>query len=301
MKYFVYCFLFILAFVTTSNRAFSEPVKTSFGGLDLIGEHVVTEGRQPTDKTVLILHGTLAHLGMETIKGMQEVLMDRGYNSLSVNLSYGLSGRTGMYDCAVPHRHRYGDAVLELAHWADWLAAKGVTDVTLLGHSRGGAQAALFGATNNHPLIKRLVLLAPATWNRDKAAREFKKTHGRDLAKVLADARGLAKNGTGSEYMKGTGILYCPGANVTADSFLSYYEPSSNFDTPTLLPKIKHPVLIVTGGQDTVVPDIAMKVKPLTIKGAVTLVTVEDAGHFFLDLYAEDVVDAIEKFDPPNK
>ncbi len=300
MKHFFHCLILFLASATGTNQAYSEPVNLSFKGLNLIGEHIVAEEHQSTDKTILMLHGTLAHLGMETIKGLQGVLAERGYNSLSINLSYGLGGRTGMYDCAVPHRHLYGDAVLELAGWLDWLAAKGVADITLFGHSRGGAQAALFGATNDHPLVKRLVLLAPATWNRDKAARGFKKAHGRQLTEVLAEAREQTSNDAGSIYMKGTGILYCPGADVTADSFLSYYEPSSKFDTPSLLPKIKRPVLVVTGGQDTVVQDITAKVIPLTTDGAVTLVTIDDAGHFFLDLYAEDVADAIEEFDPPN-
>lgn len=300
MKNFVNSLVLLLALVAGTNQAFSEPVKLSFNGLNLIGEHIVAEGRQPTDKTILMLHGTLAHLGMETIRGLQAVLGDRGYNSLAINLSFGLNERTGMYDCSVPHRHRYGDAILELAGWLDWLAAKGVNDVTLFGHSRGGAQAALFGATHDHALIKRLVLLAPATWNSDKAAAGFKKTHNRDLADVLADARALIKKGAGNEYMNGTGILYCSGADVTAESFLSYYEPNIDFDTPSLLPRIKHPVLVVTGGQDTVVSDIATRVKPMAAEGAVTLVTVEDAGHFFLDLYAEDVADAIEEFDPPN-
>ncbi len=300
MTKFLSCVLCLVAFVASAGRACSEPVTISSDGLKLIGEHIVAEGNQSTDKTILMLHGTLAHLGMETIKGLQEVLTERGYNSLSINLSFGLSERTGMYDCTVPHRHQYGDVVLELAVWLDWLQANGVTDVTLFGHSRGGAQVALFGATNDHPLVKRLVLLAPATWNRDKAARGFKKTHGRALTEVLADARILVNNGTGSEYMKGAGILYCPGADVTADSFLSYYEPSSNFDTPTLLPKITHPVLVVTAGQDTVVPDATSKIKPLAADGGVTLAAVEDAGHFFLDLYAEDVADAIEEFDPPG-
>jgi pimeloyl-ACP methyl ester carboxylesterase len=170
----------------------------------------------------------------------------------------------------------------------------------LFGHSRGGAQAALFGATSDHALIKRLVLLAPATWSSERAASGFKRTHGRELQEVLAEARAHVKKGTGAQYMKGTGILYCLGADVTADSFLSYYEPSSDFDTPSLIPKIKHPILVVTGGQDIVVPDITERVKPLAVDDAVTLVSVEDAGHFFLDLYAEDVADAIEAFDPPN-
>ena len=300
MKNIVRCLGFFLIFIVGIRLAYSEPVQLSFNGVDLVGEHVIAEERQPTDKTILMLHGTLAHLGMETIKGLQEVLTERGYNSLSVNLSFGLNNRTGMYDCAVPHRHHYGDAVSELSGWLDWLAAKGVSDVTVFGHSRGGAQAASLGATSDHALIKRLVLLAPATWNGDRAANGFKKTHGRELAEVLAEARLQVKKGAGAEYMKGTGILYCPGVDVTAESFLSYYEPSLDFDTPTLLPKIKYPVLVVAAGQDAVVRDIAERVKPLAEDEAVTLVSIEDAGHFFLDLYAEDVADAIEEFDPPN-
>lgn len=300
MKHIISCFVILAALATGAIQAQSETVNLPYNGLDLVGEHVVAEGNKPTDKTILMLHGTLAHLGMETMTGLQDVLSERGYNSLSINLSFGLDKRTGMYDCAVPHRHLYGDAVLELAAWLDWLASKGIADVTLFGHSRGGAQAALFGATNNHALIKRLVLLAPATWSLDRAASGFKRSHGRDLQDVLAEARALVKNGKGAEYMKRAGILYCPGADVTADSFLSYYVPNPIFDTPSLLPKIKRPVLVVTGGQDTVVPDITTRVKPLVSDGQITLVTVDDAGHFFLDLYAEDVADAIEEFDPPG-
>ncbi len=300
MKNLIYCLIFLQAIVVSATQVYSEPVELSFNEHDLVGEHIVAEGRQPSDKTVLMLHGTLAHLGMETIKGSQEILTERGYNSLSINLSFSLNKRTGMYDCAVPHRHLYSDAVLELSGWLDWLAAKGVSDVTVFGHSRGGAQVALLGATDDHALIKRLVLLAPATWSSERAVDGFRRTHGRDLKDVLAEAQILVKKGSGNEFMQGTGILYCPGADVTADSFLSYYEPSLDFDTPSLLPKIKHPVLVVTGEQDTVVRDIAERVKPLANDDAVTLVTVEGAGHFFLDLYAEDVADAIEEFDPPN-
>ena len=110
MKHFARCCLFLLVLGGGTSRLCAEPVTITFKGLKLIGEHMVAKGRQPADKTILMLHGTLGHLGMDTIKGLQEVLRERGYNSLSINLSYGLSGRTGVYDCAVPHRHRHGDA-----------------------------------------------------------------------------------------------------------------------------------------------------------------------------------------------
>jgi hypothetical protein len=117
MNNFISVLGFFLTFFANANLAYSEPVELSFNGNDLVGEHVVAEGRQPTDKTILLLHGTLAHLDMETIKGLQEVLTERGYNSLSINLSFGMNKRNGMYDCSVPHRHLYSDALSELTGW----------------------------------------------------------------------------------------------------------------------------------------------------------------------------------------
>ncbi len=296
----VYLILFTVALMMGGTSVRAEPVQLPYKGLNLVGEFVVAEDRKPSDSVVLILHGTLAHLGMETIKGLQTVLTERGHNTLSINLSFGLDNRRGMYDCAVPHQHRYDDALDELSVWLDWLAARGIKDVTLFGHSRGGGQVALFGAKKDHLLVKRLVLLAPATWTEEKVATGFEKSHGRPLIDVLQEARGLSNGGKGGTFMKGTGILYCPGADVTADSFLSYYEPDTRFDTPTLLPKIKQPVLVIAAGQDTVVPDIAEKVKPMVDGDHVRLAVVEDAGHFFLDLFAEDVADAMEEFMDPG-
>ena len=43
---------------------------------------------------------------------------------------------------------------------------------------------------------------------------------------------------------------------------------------------------------DTVVPDIIDRVKPLTKSENISLSVVDGADHFFLDLFAEDVADA---------
>jgi len=296
LRHLVYFLVVVSALVSGTRHLQAEPVKLPYNGINLVGEFVVSEDRKPSDSVILLLHGTLAHLGMENIKGLQDVLTERGHNTLSINLSFGLDNRTGMYDCAVPHQHLYGDAIKELTVWLDWLAAKGIRDVTLFGHSRGGGQAALFGAGKGHVLVKRLVLMAPATWNEEKVAKGFERSHGRPLNEVLSQARALSASGKGGEFMKGVGILYCPGADVTADSFLSYYEPSSRFDTPTLLPEISQPVLVVAAGQDQVVPDVVERVKPLANGDNLHLVVVQDAGHFFLDLFTEDVADAIDEF-----
>ncbi|NIR31732.1 MAG: alpha/beta hydrolase, partial [Gammaproteobacteria bacterium] len=54
--------------------------------------------------------------------------------------------------------------------WLDWLKSRGARRVTLFGHSRGGAQTALYAAENDHELVEAVVLLAPATEENTNAA-----------------------------------------------------------------------------------------------------------------------------------
>jgi pimeloyl-ACP methyl ester carboxylesterase len=65
-------------------------------------------------------------------------------------------------------------------------------------------------------------------------------------------------------------------------------------DTPALLPQIGTPVLVVAGSEDAVVKGLVEKVQPLADGKRVQLKVVEGADHFFRDLYAEDVADAVK-------
>jgi len=284
----------LLIFAATSTSS-AEDISLRSGGLELNGRLEVADGKSLTDGVILMVHGTLAHNAMETIQGLQDVLAEREINTLAITLSLGVSDRKGMYDCAKTHRHGHTDALDEIALWLDWLKAKGAKNVTLFGHSRGGNQAAWFAAERQHELLRQLALLAPATWNAERAAKGFKKNHGRDLAAVIKEAQALVDQGKGDQPMKGTGVLYCPGADVTPDSFLSYYLPDEHFDSPTLLKKIKQPVVVIAGGRDTVVAGLAERVEPMADGKNLRFVLIDDADHFFLDLMAEDVADAIEE------
>jgi len=287
--------LFLLAvFGLGAAPARSEPVRISLNGVALNGNFVLAKGRTSADGVMLMVHGTLAHHAMDTIKGLQNTLTGHGISTLAITLSLGLDNRHGMYDCAKPHRHRHTDAFGEITAWLQWLAAKGVRDVTLMGHSRGGNVAAWYIVEHPNTLVKRLVLLAPGTWDAARSARNFEMAHKRPLGPVLAEAQKLVAAGKGDTMMKGVGLLYCPGADVTAASFVSYYGPDTRRDTPTLLPKIGVPVLVVAGGQDTVVRGLPERVRPLADGKRLHLAVIEDATHFFLDLFAEDVADAVE-------
>ena len=65
-------------------------------------------------------------------------------------------------------------------------------------------------------------------------------------------------------------------------------------DTATALATLALPVLVVTGSEDDVVPEMAAD---LAGSGAnVTVVEISGADHFFRDLYADELVDHALEF-----
>lgn len=265
-------------------------------GLTLNANLELAAGKKLTDGAILITHGTLAHRGMETIVYLQNLLKEKGYNTLAINLSLGLDNRHDMYDCKVTHRHRHADAADEIGAWMDWLKKQGTKRVAVMGHSRGGAQTALYAVERDNPLVKAVVLYAPATRDPAKDAAGYHERYKKPLAPLLEQAQTLVKAGKGSTVLEHTDLLYCPDTSVTADAFVSYYEPDPRQDTPTLIPKIKKPTLVVVAGNDEVVVGLDKKVAPLADGKRVQMKVVDGADHFFRDLYADDAVEMTVAF-----
>lgn len=277
-------------------RAAEIEVGLPFRGLTLNGHLTLAPGKSVKDGVVLITHGTLAHGRMELIQALQPALAERGLSSLALTLSLGLDKRTGMYDCAVPHRHRHQDAMDEIGAWLGWLKGQGASKVALLGHSRGGNQTAWYAADRPDPLVSKVVLLAPQTWDEAAAKAEFQARHGKNLDKPLAEARKLVKAGKAEGLMKGAGLLYCPGATVSAASFTGYYEPDRRLHTPNLLKKIKAPVLVIAAEADEVVKGLPEAVTPLADGKKLRLAVMPKADHMFRDFAVDDAADAVKDF-----
>lgn len=265
-------------------------------GLTLNANLELAAGKKLAEGVVLITHGTLAHRDMETVTYLQNLLKEKGYNTLAINLSLELNNRHGMYECRETHRHRYTDAVGEIGAWADWLRKQGAKRVAVMGHSRGGAQTALYAAEHDNPLIKAVVLYAPATHDPVKDAAGYRERYKKPLAPILERAESLVKAGKGASVLEHTDFLYCPDTSVTAEAFASYYGPDPRLDTPYLIPKIKKPVLVVVAGNDEVVVGLDKKVAPLADGKRVQMKVVDGADHFFRDLYADDAVETIAAF-----
>lgn len=232
---------------------------------------------------------------MEIIAYLQSLFKEKGYNTLAVNLSLGIDNRHGMFDCKVTHRHRNEDAAHEIDGWVQWLKQKGVKRVVLFGHSRGGAQTALAAAQRNDPLVKAVVLLAPATSENTTAA-AYQRRFDVPLAPLLEKARNLVSEGKGATVLTHVGMLNCRETSATADAFLSYYGQSPTLDTPYLIPKIKAPRFVIVAGNDEIVKGLDEKIAELVDGDSVQMKVLDGAGHFFRDLYADDAADAVDAF-----
>lgn len=211
------CALMTPMLATVSQGA---QVSIPYQGLRLNGElRLVPDGRL-TDGVVLTLHGGLAHGRMSLMAYLQQLLVEAGHNSLSINLSLGVDDRRGMLPCDQTHRHRQDDAIEELAAWSRWLKAQGARSIVLLGHSRGGAQVARYAALAMSPVPTALILLAPATaGNTD--AQSYQARYQQPLEPRRTRARLLAGSGRGKVLLSAVGLLSCRSVTVTADSFLS--------------------------------------------------------------------------------
>lgn len=269
-------------------------IELKINGTIALGELVEPDDGGFKQGVLVITHGTLAHKDMELVEALQSALAERGVASLAHTLSLGVTRRSGMYDCTTPHRHRHEDAVFEIGAWIAWLKTNGAGPVSLLGHSRGGNQAAWFAAEHADSGIERLVLLAPATRGPEgNAATSYQKRFKAGLGPILSKAKALIADGKGKTLMNLPGFLYCPNSKASAESVVSYYGPDPRRDTPSLLTKLAVPVLVIAGSADTVVPDVVERVRPFADGKKIQLQVIEGAGHLFLDFYIEDAADLI--------
>ena len=287
--------ILILVLVVAAQGAYAEEVKLQQGQL-ILNANLDKAEDWPAGPTVLITHGTLSHNKSEIMTALQELFLENGVSSLAINLGLGLNDRHGPYDCNTPHTHKHEEAVDEIGTWLGWLKKQGVTQVALLGHSRGGNQTAWFAAEHDDPVIKKVILVAPQTWSPEYAAQSYENNYGEPLAPILENAESLVAAGKSKTAMENTDFIYCKDTTASAETVVSYYAPDPRKDTPYLLPKIKKPILVFAGTEDQVVKGLGEKLAPLAEAGDIELEVIDGADHFFRDLYVEDLVDRAVEF-----
>lgn len=285
--------LLMLALFSASCGA--AEVSQSHQGLTLNANLELAGGKQLADGVILITHGGLESRDMAIIHNLQQGLADNGYSTLAINLSLGIDNRHGRYDCHVTHRHRNQDAADEIAAWVGWLKRQGARDIVVLGHSRGGAQTALYAAEHHDPAVKAVVLMAPATADNTSAS-TYQRRYDKPLAPILVKARKLVAAGRGDTVLHHVGLLNCRDSSATAASFVSYYGDPDQVDGPQLIKRISQPILVIVAGDDHVVVGLAGKLSKQSDGSHLRMKIVSGSGHLFRDLYLDDAIDDIVGF-----
>lgn len=290
--------LAVLLALAGSAGAAEQELELSVDGRATLATLRSPAAMTPETPLVVMTHGTLAHKDMEVIQGVAKALEQRGIASIAHTLSLGLDRRKGMYDCAVRHDYVVEDAVAEIGAWV--ARARGMSRLVFaFGHSRGGNQVARYLAARESPPVAGAVLLAPVTAKAETDLRaSYAQTYGKPLEPFVELATKAIAAGRGGEWMDVPGFIYCRNAVVTARALMSFYGPDAGQDTAALVARVKPPVLVLAATKDTVVPDVAASFASLagSSGGRVQLDSIEDADHFFRDLFAEDVADRIAEF-----
>ncbi|OOZ16577.1 hypothetical protein BOW28_10010 [Solemya velum gill symbiont] len=287
----------LLLLSLASQWALAEPVTIEHKGLVLNASLETADETWQQKPVILMTHGTLAHGQMEIMATLQELFSERSYSSLPISLSLGLSERTGMYDCPVPHNHKHTDAIEEIGLWQQWLTGQGVDSIILLGHSRGGNQTAWYASElKEGSPVKGTVLIAPASNGFDYLAADYKKRYEVDLAPLVEKANKLVADGKGDTMMENVDFIYCQKTSATAASFANYYADDPRMETTYILKEFSQPVMVFAGSEDTVVVNLEEKIEALGEKENIQMSVIDGADHFFRDLYAEDLADETVEF-----
>ncbi len=287
----------LMALLACLRPVAAEEVRREHLGLDLLANlELPMAGKLEGAPVVLIVHGTLAHHGVEFVKTLQTNLRERGQPSLALTLSLGRDARRGMFDCAVQHEHRLTDAADEIGAWVDWLKSRQVARIILLGHSRGAQQVAHYAVGEPDVLVDRLILVAPPVATAQDVADRYRAAFASDLEPLLARARQLAETGEEDTLLELPGFLHCKDARATAAALLDYYDPDDKHHVVALLRRISRPVLVIAGGEDRVAAAVPGRLKAADLGNHVAVRTIEGADHFFQDLFADDLAEQTKRF-----
>ena len=113
----------------------------------------------------------------------------------------------------------------------------------------------------------------------------------------LARAWRQIEAGRGDDLMQEVDMMSCPKAEVTANSFVSYYSRPNKFrQFDVYLPRNPVPTLVVAGSVDERQPDIPKKIAPFIDGKRLHLAVIEGAGHFFRDFNIDEAMEAAIEF-----
>ena len=292
---------FTIFLVLFSIHGSAEPVEIKYNSIMLNGFYSAQS--EKSKSIAIILHGTRGHQNLELITSLRDSLLDNGVDSLTINLSYGINNRVNDFlPCDIEHKHKQSNSQREIKLWYEYIKKIGYEKIYLIGHSRGGLDIINFYEnldSKYQESIDSVFLLAPISETWESSLSRYKENYGIDINDLVYQ---------GVKKLK-INFLGCEDATVYSDSFLDYYligghghffnSEATRFADRGLnlhLINTSGKVYIITASEDTVSPNTYGIVKDVTTKNKeknIELLVVDGAGHFFRDLYFDDLMEII--------
>jgi pimeloyl-ACP methyl ester carboxylesterase len=288
-------FIILIFFLTNTTISFAAEKQVSI----LSKSNITLSGKLLTSEknisVFLIVHGTRGHKGMEIIETLSSRLYEEGYDVLSINLSYGYSNREDDFlTCDIEHNHNEHESVNEIVAWYNYLIATGYEQINFIGHSRGGLNIMQALSIINNEEVNSY-LLAPVIDTYKGTKTYYEKELGLPYDVIINSD----ENYNLADRYKKINFLFCENVDVYSKSFKSYLDFSRKksafpftFDIFDLINNSKSPITIFSGTEDEILLDSYKTFQDLNQLNVRTVI-LEGGGHFFRDLYLEDVIDII--------
>lgn len=209
----------------------------------------LAQSQTPFD-AVLFLHGVQSNFyTSSTFDGIAQPLLEHGLHLLAVNTrghdniyaaSSALGGRRwqgAAYEIIDECRH-------DIAAWCDWLVARGLKRVLLMGHSLGAVKAIYSEAREPHAAVRAIVAISPP---RLSHAAFIAGADNAPYLESFAAAQRLISEGRGGELFLSK---YPFSLLIEAAAFVDKYGPGERYNIVAHLPQISKPTLFVYGGKE---------------------------------------------------
>lgn len=298
-------FTFLACVLVASTPLFAEGVTparvetveiTGPKGLTLLADYRAPISPRRSAPAVLLVHGVLQTGKHLVVRPLAELLARKGYPTLSITLSHGVTRRTDPLTCDSLHIFALEDSVPEIRTWLKWLRDRGHPSAVLMGHSLGANQVLYYAVKAGDIYVRALVSIALVQSGREHLIRLFERTKGKNFDGVVIEAQRLAATGN-EERLLTVPFFACSQARVSVRAFLSYFGPDAPGKPATLLPSVRIPYLAAHGSADTRASALAPEVRVLQRGNtAFRWTEIQAADHFFREFLAEDLAEAVESF-----
>jgi pimeloyl-ACP methyl ester carboxylesterase len=267
-------FLFLAAFAVA---ALADPVELVLPNkLTARAEFRQGDAGKPV---VLLVHGFLQTHEFPTIHRLTEGLASAGYSVLAPTLTLGVTHRKQSLACEAINTHTMTDGAKELSAWLNWLKARKLNSVVLVGHSFGSIGTLAFLITQRDPSVKKLIGIS--------AVEGRMKVDGPARDKLIKETRALVN--AHDKRLITQQFSFCQKFRATPESMLSYLE----WTPERILREAGHlpiPAAFIMGSRDDRLgPNWIERLQKSKAKVRV----IEGANHFMDGDFEFDLLDSV--------